>query len=52
MDTISTITEKKEAKKKSCLQPTPKVLVSCRRLNGENKDLSQISKKSRAKFIQ
>ncbi len=26
---------KKEAKKSGCLQPSPKILVSCRGLNGE-----------------
>lgn len=31
---------KKQAKKKSCLQPTPKVLVSCRGLDGENNVLA------------
>ncbi|NLD47906.1 MAG: flavin reductase family protein [Clostridiaceae bacterium] len=32
--------EKKQATMKSCLQPTPKVLVSCRGLNGENNVLA------------
>lgn len=32
--------EKKSANMKSCLQPTPKVLVSCRGLNGENNVLT------------
>ena len=27
--------DKEQANKKSCLQPTPKVLVSCRGINGE-----------------
>lgn len=31
---------KKEAKMKSCLQPMPKVLVSCRGANGENNVLA------------
>lgn len=31
---------KKQAKMKSCLQPTPKVLVSCRGLDGENNVLA------------
>ena len=31
---------KKEANKRSCLQPTPKVLVSCRGLDGENNVLA------------
>lgn len=31
---------KKEANKKSCLQPSPKVLVSCRGLNGEDNVLA------------
>ena len=34
------VTEKKEAKTKSCLQPVPKVLVSCRGLDGENNVLA------------
>lgn len=33
-------TEKKQAKKKSCLQPAPKVLVSCRGESGENNVLA------------
>ena len=32
--------EKKNANTKSCLQPTPKVLVSCRGQNGENNVLA------------
>lgn len=40
MNTTNAITEKKEAKKKSCLQPAPKVLVSCRGLDGENNVLA------------
>lgn len=32
--------EKKKAKIKSCLQPTPKVLISCRGINGENNVLA------------
>jgi flavin reductase (DIM6/NTAB) family NADH-FMN oxidoreductase RutF len=32
--------EKKQAQMKSCLQPAPKVLVSCRGLNGENNALA------------
>lgn len=32
--------EKKQAKMKSCLQPMPKVLVSCRGLDGENNVLA------------
>lgn len=32
--------EKKEANMKSCLKPTPNVLVSCRGLNGENNALA------------
>lgn len=32
--------QKKAANKKSCLQPMPKVLVSCRGLNGENNVLA------------
>lgn len=32
--------EKREANKKSCLQPAPKVLVSCRGLDGENNVLA------------
>lgn len=32
--------EKSEANMKSCLQPAPKVLVSCRGLNGENNVLA------------
>jgi flavin reductase (DIM6/NTAB) family NADH-FMN oxidoreductase RutF len=32
--------EKHEAKMKSCLQPCPKVLVSCRGLDGENNALA------------
>ena len=32
--------EKKKANLKSCLQPAPKVLVSCRGLNGENNVLA------------
>ncbi|MEA4964616.1 MAG: flavin reductase family protein [Oscillospiraceae bacterium] len=34
------VTEKKEAKMKSCLQPAPKVLVSCRGLDGESNVLA------------
>lgn len=34
------ITSKKQANMKSCLQPMPKVLVSCRGLNGENNVLA------------
>lgn len=34
------IKEKKQAKIKSCLQPTPKVLVSCRGKDGENNALA------------
>ncbi len=33
-------TAKKEANKGSCLQPSPKVLVSCRGANGENNALA------------
>lgn len=40
MNTTNTIAEKKEAKMKSCLQPAPKVLVSCRGLDGENNVLA------------
>lgn len=40
MDTANVVTEKKEAKAKSCLQPAPKVLVSCRGLDGENNALA------------
>lgn len=36
----SAVTEKKEARMKSCLQPMPKVLVSCRGLDGENNVLA------------
>lgn len=32
--------QKKDANMKSCLQPSPKVLVSCRGLNGENNILA------------
>ena len=32
--------DKKEANKKSCLQPTPKVLVSCRGKDGKNNALA------------
>lgn len=31
---------KRQAKMKSCLQPLPKVLVSCRGLDGENNVLA------------
>ena len=40
MRTTNAVTEKKEAKMKSCLQPAPKVLVSCRGLDGENNVLA------------
>lgn len=40
MSTTNAGTEKKEAKMKSCLQPAPKVLVSCRGLDGENNVLA------------
>lgn len=40
MNTTNWVSEKKEAKKKSCLQPAPKVLVSCRGLGGENNVLA------------
>lgn len=40
MSTSNTIKKKKEAKMKSCLQPYPKVLVSCRGLDGENNVLA------------
>lgn len=40
MSTINTDPEKKEAKKKSCLQPAPNVIVSCRGLDGENNALA------------
>lgn len=40
MNTTNAVTEKKEAKMKSCLQPSPKVLVSCRGLDGENNVLA------------
>ncbi len=40
MITANTVPEKKEAKMKSCLQPSPKVLVSCRSLDGENNVLA------------
>lgn len=40
MDTKNAVMEKKDAKKKSCLQPAPKVLVSCRGLDGENNVLA------------
>ncbi len=40
MSITNEATEKKEAKMKSCLQPAPKVLVSCRGLNGENNVLA------------
>ena len=33
-------TEKKQANNKSCIQPMPKVLVSCRGLDGENNVLA------------
>lgn len=35
-----TMNEKTEGKKKSCLQPAPKVLVSCRGKNGEDNVLA------------
>ncbi|NLC32105.1 MAG: flavin reductase family protein [Clostridiales bacterium] len=35
-----TYTQKKQALMKSCLQPSPKVLVSCRGLDGENNALA------------
>lgn len=34
------LTAKQQANMKSCLQPTPKVLISCRGLNGENNVLA------------
>lgn len=34
---------KKQANMKSCLQPMPKVLVSCRGLNGENNVLAGLN---------
>jgi flavin reductase (DIM6/NTAB) family NADH-FMN oxidoreductase RutF len=37
---MNTTNEKKQAKLKSCLQPTPKVLVSCRGINGEDNVLA------------
>lgn len=40
MSTTNELTEKKEAKKKSCLQPAPKVLVSCRGIDGEDNVLA------------
>ena len=40
MSTIKMVMEKKEAQMKSCLQPVPKVLVSCRGLDGENNVLA------------
>ena len=40
MSTTNAVMEKKEAKMKSCLQPAPKVLVSCRGLDGENNVLA------------
>ncbi|MFZ7103605.1 MAG: flavin reductase family protein [Peptococcaceae bacterium] len=40
MNITNTFTEKKEAQMKSCLQPSPKVLVSCRGLDGENNVLA------------
>lgn len=40
MNTTDAVTEKQEAKMKSCLQPAPKVLVSCRGVNGENNALA------------
>lgn len=40
MNTTNAVTEKKEAKMKSCLQPAPKVLVSCRGLDGEDNALA------------
>jgi flavin reductase (DIM6/NTAB) family NADH-FMN oxidoreductase RutF len=40
MNTTDAVTEKREAKMESCLQPAPKVLVSCRGLNGENNALA------------
>lgn len=36
----NSVKEKKEAKMKTCLQPVPKVLVSCRGLDGENNVLA------------
>jgi len=40
MSKTDAVTGKKEAKMKSCLQPAPKVLVSCRGINGENNVLA------------
>ena len=40
MNTTNAVTEKKEAKMKTCLQPAPKVLVSCRGLDGKNNVLA------------
>ncbi len=40
MSTTSAFREKKEAQMRSCLQPAPKVLVSCRGLDGENNVLA------------
>jgi flavin reductase (DIM6/NTAB) family NADH-FMN oxidoreductase RutF len=40
MNTIIAVKEKKESKMKSCLQPAPNVLVSCRGLDGENNVLA------------
>ncbi|MDP3387767.1 MAG: flavin reductase family protein [Eubacteriales bacterium] len=40
MSITNAVVEKKEAKMRSCLQPAPKVLVSCRGLDGENNALA------------
>ena len=40
MSKTDAVTGKKEAKMKSSLQPAPKVLVSCRGINGENNVLA------------
>lgn len=40
MSITNEVVEKKEAKMRSCLQPGPKVLVSCRGLDGENNALA------------
>jgi len=40
MSTTRAITEKKKARMKACLQPSPKVLVSCQGLDGEKNVLA------------
>jgi flavin reductase (DIM6/NTAB) family NADH-FMN oxidoreductase RutF len=39
---MNSANEKKNAKKRSCLQPVPKVLVSCRGLDGEDNVLAVV----------